>query len=177
MRFSYRERVSVLSSRDKQTIRKIRDSFFKKILEDIRPFRGATDTPVLDFWWYLLWVSKPEWAVLFSLGRCVCDVHSLKFTSGVTHADLLVASMAAELLSSTYLQFWHFFLFFEIYFSERTWELKLGTHFLKNNCLGFLFRNLRSIWYFITSRSSESCVRFCTVLWDSKFPKFALEQH
>ena len=105
MRFSDRERISVLSSRDKQTIRKIKDSFFKIFWEDIRPFHGATDTQVLDFWWYLLWVSKPEWAVLFSLGRCVCDVHSRKFTSGVTYADLLVASMAAELFSSTYLQF------------------------------------------------------------------------
>ena len=25
------------------------------------PFRGATDTPVLDFWWCLPWVSKPGW--------------------------------------------------------------------------------------------------------------------
>ena len=24
--------------------------FLKKILEDISPFRGTTDTPVLDFW-------------------------------------------------------------------------------------------------------------------------------
>ena len=24
--------------------------FFRKFLEDISPFRGATDTPVLDFW-------------------------------------------------------------------------------------------------------------------------------
>ena len=30
--------------------------------------------------------------------------HSLRFTSGATPADLLVASMAAELISSTYLQ-------------------------------------------------------------------------
>ena len=30
-------------------------------LEDISPFRGATDTPVLDFWWRLPWVSKPGW--------------------------------------------------------------------------------------------------------------------
>ena len=28
----------------------------------------VTDTPVLDFWWRLLWVSKPEWAALFALG-------------------------------------------------------------------------------------------------------------
>ena len=25
------------------------------------PFCGATDTPVLDFWWCLPWVSKPGW--------------------------------------------------------------------------------------------------------------------
>ena len=27
-------------------------------------FLGATGTPVLDFWWRLLWVSKPEWVCL-----------------------------------------------------------------------------------------------------------------
>ena len=27
------------------------------------PFCGATDTPVSDFWWRLLWVSKPEWVL------------------------------------------------------------------------------------------------------------------
>ena len=27
---------------------------------------GATDTPVLDFWWRLLWVSKPEWVLPYS---------------------------------------------------------------------------------------------------------------
>ena len=32
-------------------------NFFKKFLEDISPFRGATDTPILDFWWRLPWVS------------------------------------------------------------------------------------------------------------------------
>ena len=32
-------------------------------------FFGATGTPVLDFWWRLLWVSKPEWAALFALRR------------------------------------------------------------------------------------------------------------
>ena len=44
---------------------------FFKFLEDIGPFCGATDTPVLDFWWRLLWVSKPEWAALFTHGRGV----------------------------------------------------------------------------------------------------------
>ena len=35
--------------------------------EDIIPFCGATYTPVLNFWWYLLWVLKPEWAAIFML--------------------------------------------------------------------------------------------------------------
>ena len=45
--------------------------FFFLIFEDISPFRGATDTPVLDFWWCLPWVSKPGWipSMLFHL----CD--------------------------------------------------------------------------------------------------------
>ena len=30
------------------------------------PFCGATDTPVLDFRWHFLWVSKPEWALPYS---------------------------------------------------------------------------------------------------------------
>ena len=29
------------------------------------PFCGATDTPILDFWWRLVWVSKPEWVLPF----------------------------------------------------------------------------------------------------------------
>ena len=65
---------------------------------------GATDTSVLDFWWCLLWVSKPEWSALFTLGWDIHATCSLRFTSGVTPADLLVASMAAELFSFTYLR-------------------------------------------------------------------------
>ena len=76
----------------------------EKFLEDISPFCGATDTPVLDFWWCLLWVLKPEWAASFTLGRGVCVTCSLRFTSGVMTADLLVASMAAKPFSSTYMQ-------------------------------------------------------------------------
>ena len=33
------------------------------------PFCGATDTTLLEFWWGLLWVSKPELAALFTLQR------------------------------------------------------------------------------------------------------------
>ena len=55
---------------------------------------GATDTPVLIP--RLLWVSKPEWAALFKLGRGVCVTCSLRFTSGVTPTNLMVASITAE---------------------------------------------------------------------------------
>ena len=51
--------------------------FFQKSLEDMSPFCGATDTPVLDFWWRLLWVSKPEWAALSALGGGVRATHSV----------------------------------------------------------------------------------------------------
>ena len=37
------------------------------------------------------------------LGGGIHDTHSLRFTSGVTPADLLVASLEAELFSTTYL--------------------------------------------------------------------------
>ena len=63
---------------------------FFKCLEDISPFCGDTDTPVLDFWGCFLWVSKPEWAALFALGGAVHVTCSLGFTSGVIPADLLV---------------------------------------------------------------------------------------
>ena len=36
------------------------DYNFKK-LEDINHFCGVTDTLVLDFWWYVSWVSKSGW--------------------------------------------------------------------------------------------------------------------
>ena len=60
------------------------------------PFCGATDTPVLDFWLCLLWVSKPEWVASFILGRGVHDICSLRFISGATPVNLLAASMAAS---------------------------------------------------------------------------------
>ena len=36
---------------------------FFNFLEDTSPFCGATYTPVLDFWWHLLWVLKPDWVL------------------------------------------------------------------------------------------------------------------
>ena len=55
----------------------------------------ATDTPVLDFWRCVLWISYPEWAALLALDS-VCDVHYLRFTSGATPTELLTASMVAS---------------------------------------------------------------------------------
>ena len=60
-------------------------------------FWGATGTPVLDFWWHLPWVSKPEWILpylLFCGGEC--NVHSPRSTSGATCADLLVVGSTAS---------------------------------------------------------------------------------
>ena len=45
---------------------------------------GATGTPVLDFWWCLFWVSKPEWVLPYSHCGGECNVHSLRSTSGAT---------------------------------------------------------------------------------------------
>ena len=80
------------------------DFFLKKKFGRHMSLCGATNAPVLHFWWHLLWVSKPEWAALFILGRSIHDVHFLRFTSRATPADLLVANMATKPFSSTYLQ-------------------------------------------------------------------------
>ena len=42
-------------------------------------------TPVLDFWWRLHWVSKPEWVLPYSHCGGKCNVHFLRSTSGATH--------------------------------------------------------------------------------------------
>ena len=61
-------------------------------------FLGATGTPVLDFWWHLLWVSKSEWVLAYSLFFCwgKHNVHSPKSTSGATCTNLLAASSTAS---------------------------------------------------------------------------------
>ena len=68
-----------------------------------KSFCGATDTPVLDFLWCLPWVPKPGWIPHLHALLPVCNWF-LRFPSGVTPADLLSASMAAEPFWSTYLQ-------------------------------------------------------------------------
>ena len=70
------------------------------------PFCGATGT----YPCFGLLVTSPlgfkarVGSALFALGGGVHVTHSLRFTCGATPADLLVASMAAKLISSTYLR-------------------------------------------------------------------------
>ena len=40
--------------------------FFFLIVVEHMSICGATGTPVLEFWWCLLWVSKPEWVLPYS---------------------------------------------------------------------------------------------------------------
>ena len=58
---------------------------------------GTTNTPVLDFSWHLLWVSKPEWVQPYLDFRGECNVHSLRSTSGATYiANLLTVSIVGQ---------------------------------------------------------------------------------
>ena len=52
--------------------------FFFKIFGEHKSFCGATDTPVLDIWCHFLWLSKPEWAALFTLGG---DIHDIQLVA------------------------------------------------------------------------------------------------
>ena len=62
--------------------------FLKKIVGHMSIF-GATGTSASDFWWCLLWVSKPEWAALFVLDRGVHEIHLLFISSMRTLKKLL----------------------------------------------------------------------------------------
>ena len=70
-----------------------RAKLFEKNLEDIGPFRG----PLTLLFWTSgdvcpPWVSKPGWIPFAYFLLCVI----LRFTSGVTPADCVEVSMAAE---------------------------------------------------------------------------------
>ena len=64
--------------------------FFKKKIGDISHFRGATDTPVLDFW-------CPRFQSQGGPLACFLACVILRFTSGVTPADCTEVSIAASL--------------------------------------------------------------------------------
>ena len=70
------------------------------------PFCGATDTPILDFWWRLLWVSKPEWVLPYS---SLAEVYLLRYTFPEIHlwcdtCQPLGSQHGNWAISSTYLQ-------------------------------------------------------------------------
>ena len=65
------------------------------------PFCWVTDTPVLDFWWHLLSVSKLGWMPPCMLSHLHANRYEfLRFTSSATAADLLMATMAASCVSN-----------------------------------------------------------------------------
>ena len=72
-----------------------RKLFKKKFLENICSFLGATDIPVLDFWWHLVgFQSQGGFPHMHALSP-ECN-RLLRFISGVTSADLLAATMVAK---------------------------------------------------------------------------------
>ena len=80
--------------------------FFLKFLEDMSPFCGATDTPVSDFWWCLLLVSKPEWVLSYS---SLVEAYVLRYTLSEIHlwcdtCQPLGSQHGSQAISSTYLQ-------------------------------------------------------------------------
>ena len=62
-----RMRLSITTKKISELVKYSKYLFFlkkKHFWEGISPFCRATDTPVLDFWWHLDWVSRPEWIPL-----------------------------------------------------------------------------------------------------------------
>ena len=83
----------------------LRWSFKKKFLADTHVLFGATGTPVLDVWWRPPWGFKAQvGSALFAFSGGECNVHSLRSTSGSTHADLLAASAALVVRKSSNLK-------------------------------------------------------------------------
>ena len=75
-------------------------NLFFSFLEDMSPFRGATDTPVLDFCDIYPRFQSQGGGSLACFLTCVI----LRFTSCVTPAACMEVSMAAKPFQSTYLQ-------------------------------------------------------------------------
>ena len=57
---------------------------------------GATGTPVLDFWWRLLWVSKPEWFCFIHIAEVNVMYISWDPPLVLHVADLLTDSIAGR---------------------------------------------------------------------------------
>ena len=116
----------------------------KNYFEDSSPFYGAIDTPVLDFWSRLPWISKQ--------GRSMClHVSSttrnriLRFTSGATPAELLAASIATEPFSSRYLRISLGSIRKNYFYTVRVWRkntlISGGPRNFLKGCANLLFCN------------------------------------
>ena len=79
---------------------------FFQFLEDINSFCGATNTPVLDFWWCLLWVLKPARAALFPLGGGLRVTRSLSTLSWFTQGLVAVVGRNDSYLMDTVHPVW-----------------------------------------------------------------------
>ena len=87
--------------------------FLKRNLKYISPLCRVTDSPIWEFWWHLPWVSwilclhassSTSQTIYITKFATVSECNGfLRFTSGVTPTDLLIASMAAESFWSTYM--------------------------------------------------------------------------
>ena len=75
---------------------------FFKIFGRHKSFCGATDTPVLDFWWHMPWVSKPGWIPLLA-----CFIAYIQWISQIhLWCDTcwpLGSQPSSQAVSSTYL--------------------------------------------------------------------------
>ena len=72
---------------------------------------GATTSPVLDFWWRLLWVSKPVWILSHLHCRGKCYVHSLRSTSGATYIQPLHDEHCGVAIQDE--QYFHLLMYFD----------------------------------------------------------------
>ena len=71
--------------------------FQKNILEDISPFCGTTDTPILDFWWCLSWSTgvDPSLACFITCMHWIPQIHlwcDTYWPLGVQHGSCTILS-------------------------------------------------------------------------------------
>ena len=65
-------------------------------------FLWVTDTPILDFWWHFLWVSKPEWVLPY---LSLAEAYVLHYAFPEIHFWCDTCQpLGSQAISSTYLQ-------------------------------------------------------------------------
>ena len=124
----------------------------KHFWEGISPFCRATDTPVLDFWWHLDWVSRPEWIPLhvwfdacmqqIPLNHLWCDTC---WPLGRQHGNWAV--------SSTYLYFINLKIFTE--YATRRKKICVWIHYF-SHCMEFVRNNILVLPFLKFSRICQN---------------------